>query len=92
MIEIANRLRRVYAFQLRREYLCLLVMDQPRIRARDFQYHFRELLDRVQIGAANVVCLTSTEVIRDVRDCANGIGEICRSARVAAENGPRQSV
>ena len=92
MVQIADGLRRIHAFQLRREYLRLLMMDEPRVRARDFQHHVRELLDRVQIRTADVVSLAGLEVVRDVGERAYRVGEISRSARVTAENSPRQGV
>src|SRR5215204_3212227 len=65
------------------------MFDERRVGSSDFEYHVRELFNRVMMSAANVVGLARFEVFRDVRGSADSVGEKRRRAVMTAKNGVR---
>ncbi len=76
VVQIAHRFRSVNLLQFSREDLGFLMVYQPGISTRDFEHDIRQLLDRVQINAADVVSLAGAKVVGDVCDRAHGVSEV----------------
>jgi hypothetical protein len=88
VVEIADRLRDIDPLDFGCEDLRFAVLDQLRIGAGHLKDDIRQLLDRVVGVAADVVGLPRLEVIDDVRQGADRVGQVRRGAFVAAEDGP----